>query len=334
MQPLISIAICFMQNHLKYFNKLIKSIEYQNYSPLEVIIIDKSNSNIITEYVYNTNILLNIIVIKDNIPSGFSVNYNNAIKKSKGDYIFVLNPDTLLNSNCIIELLNTFQIDKRVGCVSPKILRMDENQKPIVPSIIDSTGLYLTPFLRHFDRGSEEIDIGQYNEFCYVFGVTGAAQCFSKECLENIKIQDKYFDEDFWSYREDADICWRLGNYGWKCVYNPNSILYHARTAKPNNRKNISPLINMHSVKNRYLLIINNISFTNYMLFLPFILFRDILVVMSVLFFERTSIDGLVYIIKNIKRLFRKRKIIKSKINRDISNYWFLHKAKKMNLSK
>ena len=330
MLPLVSVTICFLDNHLKYFKKLMNSLENQTVKTIEIIIVDKTKSTVVSEFNPIRGSFLNFYIIKDSVPSGFAYNYNNAIKKSRGNFVFVLNPDTFLAPNCIEEILTIFEKDDKIGCVSPKILRMNENLLSYNPPIIDSTGLYLTPFIRHFDRGADEIDFGQYNEISYIFGVTGAAQFFKKSCLEDIKILDQYFDEDFWSYREDADISWRLWNYGWKCAYTSTAIMYHARTAKPNSRKKINQLINMHSVKNRYLLLINNISIKNFLIYLPFILYRDLLIIVKVFLFERTSIEAFLYIKKNLRYLLKKRKIIHSKITKDMSSYWFLHKSIKL----
>ena len=46
-------------------------------------------------------------------------------------------------------------------------------------NVIDSTGIYFTPNMRHLDRGAEEIDCGQYDRAQYVFGASGAAAFFS-----------------------------------------------------------------------------------------------------------------------------------------------------------
>ena len=93
--------------------------------------------------------------------------------------------------------------------VSGKLLQMGNDMVPIKPSVIDSTGLWFTPELRHFDRGSRENDHGQYDRLEYVFGPSGAAPLYSRAMLEDIAFQGEYSDEDFVIYREDADLAWR-----------------------------------------------------------------------------------------------------------------------------
>jgi len=323
----VSITITFMDYLLKYFHGLAKSVENQTYQNIEIIIIDKTSKMTINDYVSNSRYKNIYKIIKYNKSAGFAESYNKAIHESSGEYIFVLNPDTKLKPDCLERLVEAINLDNSIGMVSPKILRMDKNQNIYEPKIIDSTGIYLKRIMRHFDRGAGEIDKGQYNQRCYIFGATGAGALFRKSCLEDIKFNNQYFDEHFWFSREDADISWRLQNYGWKCFYTPYAVMYHVRTLKPGKRSSNPPLINMHSVKNRYLLMINNLSFKNYMINFPFIFTRDLIVVLGVILRERTSISAFQFLIKNLKRLIRKRKVIQLKVKKDVSNYWFKQKA-------
>ena len=61
-------------------------------------------------------------------------------------------------------------------------------------------------------------------------------------------------------YREDADVAWRAQLMGWQCLYVPYARGYHVRKVLPGNRRALPPEINMHSVKNRFLMRIKNIS--------------------------------------------------------------------------
>jgi GT2 family glycosyltransferase len=72
--------------------------------------------------------------------------------------------------------------------------------------------------------------------------------------VDDLLIGGEFFDEDFFVYREDADVAWRAQLMGWKCLYAPYAKGYHVRNALPGNRRALPPEINMHSVKNRFLL--------------------------------------------------------------------------------
>ena len=61
-------------------------------------------------------------------------------------------------------------------------------------------------------------------------------------------------------YREDADVAWRAQLMGWRCIYTPHARGYHVRNVLPGNRRALPPEINMHSVKNRFLMRIKNMT--------------------------------------------------------------------------
>ncbi len=120
----------------------------------------------------------------------------------------------LLLQGFIEALVNAGNLDARVGTVCGKLLTMsstfDFPEKPLV----DSTGIYFTPNLRHLDRGSLEVDNGHYRNYEYVFGATAAAALYRREMIEDIAVGGEFFDADFFVYREDADVAWRAQLHG------------------------------------------------------------------------------------------------------------------------
>ena len=78
--------------------------------------------------------------------------------------------------------------------------------------------------------------------------------------IDDISIQGEFFDPDFFVYREDADVAWRAQLMGWRCLYTPLARGYHVRNVLPGNRRALPPEINMHSVKNRFLMRIKNMT--------------------------------------------------------------------------
>ena len=142
----------------------------------------------------------------------------------------------------------------------------------------------MTANMRHFDRGSLQRDQGQYESAEYVFGATGAACLYRRRMIADISLKGEFFDDDFFAYREDADVAWRAQLLGWKCLYVPSAVAYHVRSVLPSNRSEISAVINMHSVKNRWLLRIKNITPSLYRKHFFSISARDLVVLGACLF--------------------------------------------------
>src|ERR1700681_2301343 len=132
--------------------------------------------------------------------------------------------------------------------------------------------------MRHFDRGWHEPDDGRSRQMDYVFGASAAAALYRREMIADISDGRNFFDPDFFAYREDADVAWRAQLLGWQCLYVPEAVAYHVRHVLPTNRQSVSAAINMHSVKNRFLMRINNLSGRQYLRHFFAITWRDLLV--------------------------------------------------------
>src|SRR5258706_6095272 len=131
--------------------------------------------------------------------------------------------------------------------------------------------------------------------------------------IENISFDGEFFDSDFCVYREDADVAWRAQLMGWHCIYAPLARGYHVRNVLPGNRRALPPEINMHSVKNRFLMRIKNISGDLYRQNWFSITVRDLAVIGCCLLREHTSLKAFWFLAKNWKRVLAKRQLIQER---------------------
>ena len=187
-------------------------------------------------------------------------------------------------------------------------------------------------------RGSNEVDSGQFNRSETVFGGTGAClllhRSFVEELLlvgenherdsekiypqlsENREKRAPLFDEAFFAYREDADLAWRASLLGWKCLYVPEAIGYHRRLVLPSNRSELPDEVNNCSVRNRFLLQLNNYSFLKWpAAFLPGVVIRNLIVLFAVLIIERSSLSAFRDLGILWKRASERRRILKLRLN-------------------
>jgi GT2 family glycosyltransferase len=163
---------------------------------------------------------------------------------------------------------------------------------------------------RHFDIGSGARDDGRWDAPAEVFGVSGCTALYRVAALEDVKIGTGYFDDDFFVYREDVDLAWRLRGRGWTARCVPSARAWHRRRNLPDRRRSMSPVANLHSVKNRFLLRVNNAGKEHLRAtFLPTFL-RDLVVVGGCLVVERTSLEALRYLARERTRLMEKRAAI------------------------
>jgi GT2 family glycosyltransferase len=275
---------------------------------MEVVVIDNASTDgtvdILEQFADRCRIYYN----DENV--GFAAAQNQAIALAQGEWVLTLNPDVLLLPNFIQALVEAGQVDPKVGSVCGKLLTIRATFDLPDKQLVDSTGIYFTPMLRHLDRGSQEIDNGHYLNFEYVFGATAAAALYRRSMIEDIAILGEFFDPDFFVYREDADVAWRAQLMGWRCIYTPLARGYHVRNVLPGNRRALPPVINMHSVKNRFLMRIKNISGDLYRRNWFSITVRDLAVVGCCLLREHTSLKAFLFLARNWKRAMAKRKMI------------------------
>ena len=215
--------------------------------------------------------------------------------------MLTLNPDVLLLPNFIQALVDAGQVDPKVGAVCGKLLTIRPSFDLPEKELVDSTGIYFTPMLRHLDRGSQEVDNGHYLNFEYVFGATAAAALYRRQMIDDIAIGNEFFDPDFFVYREDADVAWRAQLMGWRCIYTPLARGYHVRAVLPGNRRALPPVINMHSVKNRFLMRIKNMTPDLYRRNWWSITSRDLVVLGACLLHEHSSLKAFGYLLEQLQ---------------------------------
>src|SRR3984957_12552128 len=311
-------------NSGRFIKRCLESVLDQKYPFKEIIVIDNNSSDGTIDILEPFEDRCRIVYNEENV--GFSAAQNQAIAMSEAEWVLTLNPDVLLLQGFLEVLVNAGGMDPRVGTVCGKLMTMKATFD--FEPTVDSTGIYFTPNLRHLDRGSLQRDDGSFRNYEYVFGATAAAALYRREMIEDITIGGEFFDNDFFAYREDADVAWRAQLMGWRCVYAPYARGYHVRKALPGNRRALPAFINMHSVKNRFLLRMKNMTWDLYRRNWFSITLRDLVVVGCCLLWEHTSLKAFPFLFKNWRRILDKRHKILSnqRVDDDYIASWFSFK--------
>ncbi len=283
--------------------RCLESVARQTYENIRVRVLDNASEDNSVELLDD----FDVDIVRSETNVGFASGHNRLARDYPAPYVLFLNPDTILEPTFVEELVRALEDAPRVGSATGKLLRMDG-------ITLDSTGITMTANQRHLDRGAGESDEGQYESPGPVFGPSGAAAMYRYACLEDAAIEGSFFDEDFFTYREDADLAWRCCLLGWDSQYVPKAVGRHRRRVTPEARPDLSPTINMHSVKNRFILRINNMTPGLYRKYFWSITARDLAVLGYVFLKEWSSIPGLLYVIGQFPRLWEKRRIIQSRV--------------------
>jgi GT2 family glycosyltransferase len=308
--PLVSVTIV-TYNSARFIRRCLESVVGQLYEPTEIIVVDNASTDETGEILQHFEGRFQVVYNEENI--GFAAAQNQAIAHSSGDWVLTLNPDVLLSPDFLSRLLSTAAKDPRAGTVCGKLLLADSRFRIEDRPRMDSTGMFFTPTLRHMDRGCMEVDLGHYRDYEYVFGATAAAACYRREMIDDISVDDEFFDSAFFTYREDADVAWRAQLLGWRCIFNPWATACHVRTLRPGMRNQMPAEINMHSVKNRFLMRFKNITSGLYLRNIVPITVRDLGVFAYCVVFERSSLRAFYHLARDFGGVLRKRRSIQAR---------------------
>ncbi len=305
--PTVSIAIVTF-NSARYIRRCLEAALAQEGPPCEIVVVDNASTDdtagILREFRQR------ICLVENVSNTGFAAGQNAAIRASSGEWVLTLNPDVLLKPDFIRRLVDAGAADRLAGAVCGKLLSIAPGFEPLPQARVDSAGIYFLPNLRHLDRGWSEPDSHRYGRAEYVFGASAAAALYRRAMIEDISVNGEFFDPDFFVYREDADVAWRAQLLGWRCLYEPAAVGHHVRTVTPANRRTLPAFINMHSVKNRFLMRIKNATPGLYRRYwLPMTL-RDMLVLGGSLFWEPSSLPAFWRVAKCLPRAVKQRRQI------------------------
>lgn len=222
---MISIVI-LNYNGEKLLRLCLDSVLALNCKDKEVIFIDNASSDDSVEFVLKAYPSVRVIANIEN--SGYAGGANQAVSVSGGEFVLILNPDIVFEPDYLDILMQRLKSDSGIGAIIGKLRKYDFKHG-LKTNTIDSAGLLMFRNRRCVDRGQGEEDYGQYDSAEEVFGVTGACPLYRRAALEDCKIGGEYFDSDFFMYKEDVDISWRMRLFGWKCFYEPKAVANHGR---------------------------------------------------------------------------------------------------------
>ena len=252
---------------------------------------------------------------------GFAGGMNAALAATDAPWVLLLNPDARPEPDFVARLVARAQRHSRVGAVTGRLVRPNSEGE----RRLDACGMVLRSTWRHLDRGSGEVDRGQYDDAEEVFGATGAASLFARGALDDVALEGKVFDEGFHSYREDAELCFRLQERGWRVLYEPQAVCEHRRRVIPERRLDLPAAINYHSFKNRYLLRAYHQTRRNFWRTLVPATFRDLGALVYVVLFERTSWAAYRWLWRHRKAVWQRRRTIRTRrtMPPDSVDRWF-----------
>ncbi|MBA7607178.1 hypothetical protein ES703_14336 [subsurface metagenome] len=208
--------------------RCIRSIEEnQPRAEFEIIVVDNASSDGTVDSIKRNFPDVTIIANKEN--RGFAAANNQGIKKARGQYLFFLNPDTIVHPLSLDVLMNFMDGNSDAGACGPKLLNDDGTTQPSTRRFPTFRGaLYRHTafrFLRIFRSEYEKLLMKDfdYDREMDVDEVTGAALMMRRSVIDRVGSMD----ESFFMYYEEVDLCYRIKQTGWRTVFVPEAVVTH-----------------------------------------------------------------------------------------------------------
>ncbi|PJA96542.1 MAG: glycosyl transferase [Ignavibacteriales bacterium CG_4_9_14_3_um_filter_34_10] len=212
----------FLKNLIESVLKAVENISY------EIIVVDNASSDGSAEEIRNSFPHVKFIANKKNL--GFGAANNQALEIAKGEFIVLINPDALVKTNTFDTLIKFFHDNPQTGMAGCKVLNPDGTLQlacrrsfpGVWTSFTKIVGLSsLFPKSKYFAKYN--LTYLDENEIHEVDAISGSFMFFRKEVYEKVG----GFDNDYFMYGEDLDLCYRVQKAGYKVYYVPTTEIIH-----------------------------------------------------------------------------------------------------------
>ena len=214
--PLISVIV-LNYNAGELLLNCIESVKKSSYKNLEIIVVDNISTDKSQKTCKEKHPDIKLIQNDENF--GYCEGNNIGIREAKGDYIIILNPDTIVESNWIEELISAYSKFGE-GLYQPKILSLNEKQ------VLQSTGNMLHVFGFGFAKDKGRKDEGIDEEIKKIGYASGTCLFTSRNVLDKVGLLDSFL----FLYHDDLDLGWRASQIGINSYYVPKSKIYHVES--------------------------------------------------------------------------------------------------------
>ena len=163
----------------------------------------------------------NVIWLQTGVNLGFGRAANRGIAATSEPYVLLLNPDTELGPKCIEEMVALLDANPSVGIVGPQVVNADGTRYPSArsfPNLIDAAGHGFVGLISANNRWSR-----RYLNPDTIEWVSGTAMLIRRTAFDAVG----GFDEDYFMYVEDVDLCWRLREKNWTVAVADKALVTH-----------------------------------------------------------------------------------------------------------
>ena len=218
-KPMLLSVVIVNWNSRDDLRLCLGSLRRQSHREMEIIVVDNGSKDSSVEMMQGDFPEVTVVEARENL--GFAEGCNRGIDASHGDWIAMLNNDTVADIHWAAALVEAAtRAPATCGMLQSLLLFLAE------PDVINSTGLVLTRRASGYDRdgGQPKSRTPKAGE---IFCPTAGAAAYRRAMLDAIKLPDGYFDRRHFMYLEDLDLGWRARLAGFDGSFVPSSVVLH-----------------------------------------------------------------------------------------------------------
>jgi GT2 family glycosyltransferase len=212
-RPTISVLIPNWDGRV-HLEDCLSALRTQTRRDFEVVMVDNGSQDGSVPFVRERFPEVRVLALNEN--RGFAGGNNAGIAVAQGEFIALLNNDTLADPGWLAALHRATQAQAEYGMWASRVVLFDQ------PELLDSAGDGLTVAGAPFKHGHLQLAI-HYDQPREVFGPSGAAALYHRRVLEELD----GLDEDFFLIHEDVDLAFRARLRGYRCQYVPEAVVRH-----------------------------------------------------------------------------------------------------------
>jgi GT2 family glycosyltransferase len=262
---------------------------------------------------------------------GFAKAHNRNIARARGEFVCLLNQDVELDPSFVREAVSVFALDPRIGSVQGRLRRLGAAGEQT--AILDSTGLEMHRDRRFVSRSQGEHEQAWHLVPGPVFGADGPAPVYRRSALLEARLPSssggwEVLDEDFFMYKEDVDLAWRLRLLGWAAWYQPRALGWHARGAGGPKAVTLLEIARTNSViptwikalswRNQHLTQVKNDSLSSFLRDLPWIARREALSMGFIIMADPKRLRAVPGLLTALPAAMRKRRFLQRRLRRSV----------------
>lgn len=207
-----------------YLKTCLEALSKQEGVDYEVIVVDNGSSD--SDYSWIKSYHQTVLKRLDH-NYGFCKAVNIGIQMAQGEYVLLLNNDTIVEKDFIKKLVEAIQNRPKVFSVSSQMIKYQDKDR------VDDAGDEYTIMGWAYKSGDGDL-IEQHNKAKYVFSACAGAAIYRKKIFQEIG----YLDENFFAYVEDVDLGYRARIFGYENLYCPEAKVYHIGSATSGSKYN------------------------------------------------------------------------------------------------